>query len=221
MKKTTLLGWNIFKKTHEIEKMITSFLLNIIQAGVVYGQAMNCYLQTGVDDEFKLLMQRVSDLEAQNDSYRRAIENNLYAYMILPDMRSDILRLLEMCDKVINKYESNLLVMSVEQPKLLKGLKENLLKMVQTDLECVGSLISGVRVFFEGKEIKDFTLKTYQMEHLVDSQALQLKAFVFQSNIELARKIQLKEFIYNIEKISDIAEDTADILNIMAVKHSL
>ena len=93
--------------------------------------------------------------------------------------------------------------------------------MIQTDLECVGSLVSGVRVFFDGQEIKEFTKKTYQKEHLVDSQALQLKSLVFQSDIELARKIQLKEFVYNIEKISDIAEDTADILNIMAVKHSL
>lgn len=221
MKKQTLFGWNIFKKTHELEKMITAFLLNIIQAGIFYGQAMNCYTVSGVDEEFKSLMQKVSDLEAQNDSYRRLIENNLYAYMILPDMRSDILRLLEMCDKVINKYESNLLVVSVEQPELLDSLRENLLKMIQTDLECVGSLVSGVRVFFDGKEIKEFTKKTYQMEHLVDSQALQLKSLVFQSDIELARKIQLKEFVYNIEKISDIAEDTADILNIMAVKHSL
>ena len=221
MKKTTLLGWNIFKKTQDLEKMITSFLLNIIQAGVVYGQAMNCYSLSGVDDEFKTYLQKVSDLEAENDSYRRAIENNLYAYMILPDMRSDILRLLEMCDKVINKYESNLLVVSVERPKLLPDLRENLLKMIQTDLECVGSLISGVRIFFSGSDIKEYTQKTYQMEHLVDSQALQLKSFVFQSKIELARKIQLKEFIYNIEKISDIAEDTADILNIMAVKHAL
>ncbi len=221
MKKQTLFGWNIFKKTHELEKMITAFLLNIIQAGIFYGQAMNCYTFSGVDAEFKSLMQKVSDLEAQNDSYRRLIENNLYAYMILPDMRSDILRLLEMCDKVINKYESNLLVVSVEQPELLDSLRENLLKMIQTDLECVGSLVSGVRVFFDGQEIKEFTKKTYQMEHLVDSQALQLKSLVFQSDIELARKIQLKEFVYNIEKISDIAEDTADILNIMAVKHSL
>jgi predicted phosphate transport protein (TIGR00153 family) len=221
MKKQTLFGWNIFKKTHELEKMITAFLLNIIQAGIFYGQAMNCYTVSGVDEEFKSLMQKVSDLEAQNDSYRRLIENNLYAYMILPDMRSDILRLLEMCDKVINKYESNLLVVSVEQPELLDNLRENLLKMIQTDLECVGSLVSGVRVFFDGQEIKEFTKKTYQMEHLVDSQALQLKSLVFQSDIELARKIQLKEFVYNIEKISDIAEDTADILNIMAVKHSL
>lgn len=221
MKKKTLLGLNIFRRTYDLEKKITSFLLNIIQAGILYGQAMNSYTLSGVEGDFKSLLQKVSDLEAQNDAFRREIENNLYEYMILPDMRSDILRLLEMCDKVINKYESNLLVVSVEKPELLTGMRDSLLKMIQADLECAGSLVSGVRMFFAGDDIKEFTQRTYEMEHLVDSQSLRLKALVFQSDIELARKIQLKEFIYNIEKISDIAEDTADILNIMAVKHSL
>lgn len=221
MKKKTLLGLNIFRRTYDLEKKITSFLLNIIQAGILYGQAMNSYTLSGVEGDFKSLLQKVSDLEAQNDAFRREIESNLYEYMILPDMRSDILRLLEMCDKVINKYESNLLVVSVEKPELLTGMRDSLLKMIQADLECAGSLISGVRMFFAGDDIKEFTQRTYEMEHLVDSQSLRLKALVFQSDIELARKIQLKEFIYNIEKISDIAEDTADILNIMAVKHSL
>ena len=119
MKKQTLFGWNVFKKTHEIEKMITAFLLNIIQAGIFYGQAMNCYATSGVDVEFKSLMQKVSDLEAQNDSYRRLVENNLYAYMILPDMRSDILRLLEMSASAF-LYSLSPVSLTVP-PKLLKN----------------------------------------------------------------------------------------------------
>ena len=221
MAKKILFGLDIFKKTHELEQMILAFLLNIIQAGIFYDQAMQTYLAEGANDAFADLVKKVSALEAENDSYRRKIENNLYQYMILPDMRSDILKLLEMSDKVINKYESNLLVMSVEKPKVLSSLKDDLIKIIHWDLECVGSLVSGVRNFFLGKEIKEFTLQTYQLEHKVDECALKLKEMVFNEKIELARQIQLKEFIYHIEKISDIAEDTADILNIMAVKHAL
>ncbi|MBO7243877.1 MAG: DUF47 family protein [Alphaproteobacteria bacterium] len=221
MIKKTLWGLNIFKRTHELEKMITAFLLNIIQAGIFYGHAMQIYLEEGVQDSFKDLLKKVSALEAENDAYRRQIENNLYQYMILPDMRSDILKLLEMCDKVINKYESNLLVISVEKPSVFSSLKEDLIKMIHSDLECVGSLVSGVRFFFLGKDIKEFTEQTYKLEHVVDEQALKLKESVFNEKIELARQIQLKEFVYHIEKISDIAEDAADILNIMAVKHAV
>ena len=221
MVKKILFGLDIFKKTHELEQMILAFLLNIIQAGIFYDQAMQTYLAEGADDAFSELVKKVSALEVENDAYRRKIENNLYQYMILPDMRSDILKLLEMSDKVINKYESNLLGVSVEKPKVFSALKEDLIKIIHWDLECVGSLVSGVRNFFLGKEIKEFTLQTYQLEHKVDECALKLKEMVFNEKIELARQIQLKEFIYHIEKISDIAEDAADILNIMAVKHAL
>ena len=221
MAKKILFGLDIFKKTHELEQMILTFLLNIIQAGIFYDQAMQTYLNEGATGSFSDLVKKVSTLEAENDAYRRKIENNLYQYMILPDMRSDILKLLEICDKVINKYESNLLVVSVEKPKVFSSLKEDLIKIIHWDLECVGSLVSGVRHFFLGKDIKEFTLQTYQFEHKVDECALKLKEMVFNEKIELARQIQLKEFIYHIEKISDIAEDAADILNIMAVKHAL
>ncbi len=222
IKKRTLLGWNIFKKTQELEKMITCFLLNIIQAGVFYAQAMNVYHKDGFCAEFEELLKKVSALESENDSYRRAVENDMYAHMILPDMRSDILKLLEGCDKIINKYESNLLVLSAEKPILLPQMSKNMLKMIQTDLECVGSLISGVKAFFEGRDVTEFTARTYAMEHQVDKQALNLKMQVFQcEQISLAHQLQLKAFIYSVEKISDIAEDVADILKITAVKHAL
>lgn len=221
-KRQTFLGWNVFRKTQELEEKITCFLLNIIQAGVLYAQAMHAYTKEGVQDDFTGLRKNVSALEAENDSYRRVVENDLYAHMILPDMRSDILRMLEGCDKIINKYESNLLILAVEKPVVLPEMHDCLLKMIQTDLECVGALISGVKSFFEGKDVSEYTGRTYQMEHLVDKQAINLKTQVFENHeISLAHQLQLKAFIYSIEKISDIAEDVADILKIMAVKHTL
>ncbi len=221
-KHKTFLGWDIFKRTRELEAKITSFLLNIVEAGVLYEQAMNIYTKDRACETFITLRDHVSELEAQNDAYRREVENDLYAYMILPDMRSDILKILEGCDKVINKYQSNLLIVSVEQPDLWDELKGLLTEMVQTDLLCVDSLVSGVKSFFGGHNVDEFTQRTHDFEHLVDKQAFHLKTLIYTNeHISLAHKLQLKEFIYNIEKISDIAEDVADILKIVAVKHAL
>lgn len=221
-KHKTLLGWNLFKRTKELENKITAFLLNIIESGVFYAQAMDIYVHEGCSDAFIAIRKKVSALESENDSYRRQVENDLYAHMILPDMRSDILKLLEGCDKIINKYESNLLVVSVEKPVVFEALTENLIKMIQTDLECVGALIAGVKCFFAGQDVSECTLRTYRFEHLVDKQAFHLKEEVFKNTtLTLAHQLQLKEFIYNIEKISDIAEDVADVLKITAVKHAI
>lgn len=221
-KHKTFLGWDIFKRTRELEAKITSFLLNIVEAGILYEQAIQTYTQKQADNTFIALRDRISELEAQNDAYRRQVENDLYAYMILPDMRSDILRILEGCDKIINKYQSNLLIVSIEQPLLWDELKKLLLEMVHHDLSCVDSLVSGVKSFFSGHNVDEFTQRTHDFEHIVDEQAFQLKTMIYaNNNISLAHKLQLKEFIYNIEKISDIAEDVADVLKIVAVKHAL
>lgn len=219
---TSFFGWNIFKRTQKLEEKITAFLLNIIEAGILYEQAMTIYTQEKAGNAFIDLRNQVSKLESQNDSFRRGIENDLYKYMILPDMRSDILKLMEGCDKIINKYQSNLLIVSIEQPELWQTLHEDLLKMVHADLDCVDSLVAGVRAFFDGQEVNEYTRRAYEFEHSVDILAFDLKKRVYeQKDVPLALQLQLKEFIYNIEKISDIAEDVADVLKIVAVKHSL
>ncbi len=219
-KRKTVLGWNIFRRTRELEHKITLFLLNLVEAGVLYVQALETFTREQAGEAFIQIRDRVSELERQNDAFRREVENDLYAHMILPDMRSDILKLLEGCDKIINKYESNLLIVSIEAPELPTELKENILKMAHVDLECVDSLISGVKAFFSGEGVDLYVNRTREFEHVVDGLAFNLKKRVYdRTDLPLALKLQLKEFIYHIEKISDIAEDVADILKIMAVKH--
>ncbi len=219
-KHKTLLGWNIFRKTRELEAKITSFLLNVVEAGVLYARALETFVVHKANADFITLRDKVSELEAQNDSYRREVENDLYAHMILPDMRSDILKLLEGCDKIINKYQSNLLIVSIEQPEIPDELKSDLLRMVKSDLDCVDGLIAGVKAFFAGEDVDVYAARTRECEHTVDLLAFQLKKQVYdRADLPLALKLQLKEFIYHIEKISDIAEDVADVLKITAVKH--
>jgi predicted phosphate transport protein (TIGR00153 family) len=142
--------------------------------------------------------------------------------MLLPDMRSDILSLIEGCDKIINKYESDLILLSVEQPKIPATLKEGLTRLIEVNVTCVEALISGFKSFLAGSGTVDFVEQVYRLEHQVDLLAMDLKQVVFQKlRIPLARQMQLKEFIYGIEKISDMAEDTTDMISVMVVKHAI
>lgn len=212
----------LFKKTRELENKINTFLINIIQSGVLFSRAFECYFENSIDSAFLEMKTRVSALEAENDALRRDVENKLYAQMLLPDMRSDILRLLEGCDKIINKYESDLILLSVEKPKIPQGLKDKLTVLITTNVECVSALIGGTKTVLAGSEISDFIQKVSVIEHQVDLLAIELKQQVFQEmKLPLARQLQLKEFIYGIEKISDMAEDIADMLSVFRVKHAV
>lgn len=212
----------LFRKTRTVEEQLNTFLMNITQAGYLFLQALEGYTRKGVDKKFLSLKEKVSSLEAENDTLRRQVELNLYHHMLLPDMRSDLIELLEGCDKIINKYESDLILWSVEKPKIFKKLSLDLIQMTQTDLDCVGGLISGVKSFFSGQFVGNEIQHVYQLEHQVDLQAIALKAKVFSDKkLPLANQLQLKDFIYSLEKISDMAEDVADQLKVIVAKHSL
>lgn len=215
-------SFGLFKKTRLLEAKIAAFLKNLETAGEVYLNAVTLYFKNGRDAAFLEQKQTVSMLERQNDDLRREVESQLYVQMILPDMRSDILRVLEGSDKIINKYESNLIDLFVEQPAVPAVIRADVLDMIRVDLACVAGLTRAVRAFFDGRPIRDVTPAVFQDEHTVDLAAEALKERVFSDvGLNLAQKLQLKDFLSDIEKISDIAEDVADRLMIMSVKHSV
>ncbi len=212
----------LFRKTRELEAKIATFLLNIIQAGFLFSRAYERYFSSGVSDDFLSLKNQVSALEAENDTLRREVESQLYSQMLLPDMRSDILKIVEGCDKIINKYESDLILLAIEHPKIPKALETDVTQMIKTSADCVSALISAVKNFFAGVDVNELIQQVYLLEHQVDIQAIDLKQAVFSDKKQpLARQTQLKYFIYNIEKLSDMAEDTADVLSVIAVKHTV
>ena len=82
--------------------------------------------------------------------------------------------------------------------------------------------MSGVQAFLNGQvDIEEEIQECYFLEHKVDEIAVSLKRKVFEKKLVLARQLQLKEFVTLLEQISDLAEDAADKLKIISVKHAL
>lgn len=215
-------GFVLFKRTRDVELKIAEFLTNIIHAGFLFSAGIERYFDKGANAEFVDIAEQVSVFESKNDTLRRDVEKQLYIQMILPDVRSDIIKLLEGCDRVINRYEEILILMTAQKIKLPKELHDRLLEMVKSTLECVNALIVAVRCFFSGLSLEEFARQASFLEHQVDKQALALKTQVFTTQKwPLAFQMQLNDFIKSIERISDIAEDVADNVTIMSAKHSL
>lgn len=215
-------GFVLFKRTRDVELKIAEFLTNIIHAGFLFSAGIERYFDKGGTAEFADIAEQVSAFETKNDTLRRDVEKQLYIQMILPDVRSDIIKLLEGCDRVINRYEEILILMTAQKIKLPKELHDPLLDMVKSTLECVNALIVAVRCFFSGRSLEEFARQASFLEHQVDKQALALKTKVFDTKKwSLSVQMQLNDYIKSIERISDIAEDVADNVTIMSAKHSL
>lgn len=213
---------SFFRRAKILDEKFKTFLTNITTAGDVFNQATEVFLKKQTNREFLQLKSQVQALETENDMLRREIEAALYRQMILPGMRSDILDLMEACDRVINQYERVVLMWGIEEVKVPVDFFDDLTQLMQSTQSCVVALTTGVQNFFDGRvSVEDEVQACYFQEHAVDQIALQLKDKIFHKKLPLARQLQLKEFVISLEKISDLAEDAADKLKIISVKHAL
>jgi uncharacterized protein Yka (UPF0111/DUF47 family) len=69
--------------------------------------------------------------------------------------------------------------------------------------------------------VKDHIHKVNFYEAAADKIADRLKRRIFASDIELARKNQLRFFVKNVESLSDLSEDVSERLAIYTIKRSL
>jgi len=213
---------SFFRRAKILDDKFKTFLMNIISAGVVFNRATEIFLQKQANFEFMKEKEKIRRLEQENDTLRREIESALYRQMILPGMRSDILALTEACDRVINQYEKVILSWSIEKMKVPKDFFETVMTLAQETQHCVDALVVAVKAFFDGQAtVEDEIQRCYFKEHIVDQVAFQLKEQIFQKKIPLANQLQLKGFVLALEKISDLAEDAADRLKVISVKHAL
>lgn len=212
----------LFKRTKEVENKISEFLSNIVHSGFLFALGFEIYLSKGVTSEFNSVCEQVSSHEAKNDELRRTVEIGLYKQMILPDVRSDILRLLEGCDRVINAYEENMLSLSTEQVVIPEKYRDGIHELLKPTADCADALIEAARCFFSGETLTELAVSVADYEHEIDLKVFELKRQIFaDKKLELAHKLQLRDMIDRIESISDRAEDVTDRLQVMSVKHSL
>ena len=216
------MAMSLFGRTKVLESQIHDFFVNLVQAGDVFRQAFDFYLSTGANTDFAGTVTTMSLLESKNDLLRREMEQTVYGKLILPDMQSDILKLLEGMDEILNQYEKELLDVSTEKPFIYKMLKDDIMSMVELNISCVQALVEAGQSFFVCAEFAEKVKTVRSLEHQIDLIALRLKKKLFGSKqLSLDKKMQLKRVIEGIEKISDLAEDVSDSLTIMAIKHRI
>jgi predicted phosphate transport protein (TIGR00153 family) len=209
------------KKSKTLEKQIDDFLDTVSRASIVFRSGIREYLD-GEIENFENTIDGIVKLENQADDLRRSVETQLYTYSLIPEMRGDVLELLESIDNIINSEKKTLNQFSVEMPEIPQAFAKDYLALTDACVHSAETLISASRAFFmDFNMVKDHLHKVYFYEKEADKISDRLKRRIFRSDLELSRKIHLRYFALHIETISDHAEDVADLLSISTIKRSL
>ncbi len=209
----------LFNKTRMLESQIDDFFDKVSEAGIVFSQALEIYLEAGACDDFDTLLKQEAGIEGKGDTLRRNIEVELYAQTLIPDLRGDVLRLLEDMDNLMNVYEGNLYRISIQQPDIPEQFHAGYLELTRTVVACVESVVLAARSFFRDiNSVRDHNAKVIFYETQADKLSTKLQRAIFSSELSLERKMHLRYFVERIDDLANSAEDVADTLAIYAIK---
>ncbi len=211
------------KHANQSIELIDNFLNTIDQGVLIFKEGVKNYL-AGNRESFNDNLRTLSNLETEADIIKRKLENILYTQSLMPQLRGDIMRLLEILDNIIDLAKTNLFQFDVEVPFIPGEIHQDLIKLTEMSGAAVDSILPATRAYFRDPEsVKEKLHRVYLFEKEADKLADAIKRRVFQDmpNLKLSEKFHLRYFTLHIETISDAAEQAADMLTIMAIKRTM
>lgn len=213
---------SLFSKTKALEADIDRFHDKLIDASMVFTQAVKIYTSEGRSDSFKKHSKQIKQIEHNADELRRNIENNLYGYNLIPDLRADVLELVEHFDKVINKIDEVTYMFFAECPQIPDEYREGFNELCLLSAQAAENMCKASRSFFRDlSSVRDYAQKVYSTEHESDVCSRNMLENIFASKRQLAEKLQLRQFVDGIADIADEAEDFIDQLLIFTIKRDV
>ena len=213
---------SMFSDTKKLEKDIDEFVNILSEVGLAFKSIVRRYLSHSTDENFDELIEKVTDMESRADTITKEIEHALYEETLIPDARSDVLRLLEHLDEVIGMYQGNCYHFSIQKPQFPKEFHDDLISLTETVVDCVEALCLTVRSFFrDTKSVRDNAHKVTYYEKESDIKFSAIARRIFNSDLNLDQKMNLRYFVEKIDRICDQSEDIADELIIYSIKRSV
>ena len=216
------LNISIFSKTKSLEAKIDFFHDKLLDAAMSFKKAIKVFLDEGRSDNYRKISKQIKQIEHDADNLRRDIESKLYSQNLIPDLRADVLQLVENLDRVINKFDEVAYMFFIEQPEIPQTYHSRTNELCNQVAECAENMAKASRAFFRDlSSVRDYSQKVYFIEHETDLSSGNLRKSIFESEMPLANKLQLSSFINQIADIADIAEDFIDELLIFTIKRDI
>ena len=211
----------LLKQIKELTAQIDDFLDAVSEGVLVFQSGVNDYL-SGNHEQFEQRYDAIGTFESRADSVRRSVESQLYRHSLIPESRGDVMGLLEAMDDVIDTAKNTLSLFLVERPEMIPELADEFRDLAAAATSTAEAVVLAARAFFrDPRTVNDHLHKVYFHEGEGDRIARDLKRKIFDTDVDLARKIHLRYFALNVDKVSDVAEQVADRIAIYAIKRTV
>ncbi len=213
---------SLFGSTRELEAKIDLYFDKVQEAGLVFSRAMEIYLGRGVSGEYEELVRRATQVEEEADDLRREIETQMTTHTLIPELREDVLSLIEQVDEVTNLYEAAVYSFYIQRPEIAPEYRQAFTELTAMVLKAAEAMVVAARAFFRDlTAVRDHVKKVQFYESEADKITTRVERQIYESDLDLAHKMHLTSFLDRLDNVADTAEDICDKLSILAIKRMI
>ncbi len=208
-----------FKKEQQLEALIYNYLKNLGMIQRHFIKAMNTYLKEGISEDFHFLIQQTHKVESRADDLRDETNELMYSRALIPEMREDIMALLERVDEIPRSFEQILNMIQTQKIIFPAFMNLDVQELIRVSMESCDLMAKQIDVMMKKKEgIRSLMATIDQNESHCDHIERRLIIKLFESDLEPFLKLQLKEMVVVMGEISDQADRVSKRVNIMTMK---
>lgn len=213
-----------FSKTVEIESLISEYSDTVVACFNYYMHAMDTLLKVNATDKRKEFVLGIESLERAADEKRHQIIQELLQGGLIVDSRKSLMRMLEHLYGVCNVCEDILQEIDMQKINLHEILQEpiqSINKISKNQLEVLVQTIAAVVGKYKLEEMILSIRLIENLETQVDTLEHDVVRKIYDMDLELAEKNQLRALIGQIGNIADIVEDVSDEIEIIMMARSV
>jgi predicted phosphate transport protein (TIGR00153 family) len=211
----------IFKKEKETRKLVLRHVATTQECIQEARSVLEDYI-AGEVEEAIARAKRVIEIESEADHLKRQTRELLYSGAFLPQIRSDIYRLIEAVDSVAGQAESVSNLLAQQKPEIPEEFESEFLEIFSLCVTCFNELRKALKDYFKPKgmleELNQHVARVSELETAVDVREADMTRRIFETSMEHSKKLHLRELLRKIADIADKAEDASDELEFAALK---
>jgi predicted phosphate transport protein (TIGR00153 family) len=209
-----------FKKQKAVENLIAEYVRSVEVALDMFLQSMENYLQARTcNPTFEVLVAETHKSESRSDDILEKIVKLLHEKALVPDLRGDLLKLLETTDEIPDQFDRVLADICNQKIVLPESLEPDFRELLKLSLEACSFTMESVRSTLDrGERAGRLLFKTDQLESQGDQIEKRMIKRIFESDWDPLQKILLRDLTKKMGDIADSAVQVCRQVNLIVTK---
>jgi predicted phosphate transport protein (TIGR00153 family) len=210
----------LFKKEQLVETLIYAYLDIFKEIQNSFLKSLQaCLLNGATCENFDFHIRQTHKFESRADDIKDEINDLMYGKALIPDARGDVMEIMASFDMIPRLFEEILYLLQTQKLIVPEFLLNDLRELVRISLECCDLVVRQAKLFFKKDEGFRVVLNTIdENESHCDHIERRMLTKLFDSDADPFQKLQIKELIIELGKISDRADRLSKLINIVRMK---